>query len=77
MEHGNGANFTGSESWYRGGLEAIFKLRNLFQRLAQKVEEKSIYATKRHVWHSRLGKERDVLNYIKGNPQLEQRRLSE
>ena len=55
MEHGNGANFTGNESWHQGGLEAIFKLRNLFQMLAQKAEEKSVFVTKIRVGHPRPG----------------------
>ena len=70
MKHGKGANFTGNESWSRGGLWAIIKLRKLLEALAQKAEQKNIFAMKRRVGHSWPGKGWDVLNFIKGNPQL-------
>ena len=60
MEHGNGANFTGNESWHRGGLEAIFKLKKLFETGAQKAGETNVFATKIRVGHPRPGNLRAV-----------------
>ena len=77
MEHGNRAYSSGNKSLGRGGLEPIFKLRKLLETLAQEAAGKNVFATKIRVGHSRPGKGRDVLNYIRGNPQLAKRRLSE
>ena len=60
MEHGNGANSSANESWGQGKLWAIFKLRKLPETPAQKAEERSVFATKILVRHSRPGNIRVV-----------------